>query len=135
MLCAMIFLAVFGCIEPPPPVEEWPVLVTWYDPALCWEEGMTINCDSVDSAHLLADGLPWDESDYGKVAACPPGWHYLYITLPTGTYLCRDTGPAIDCKFNPYHMEYVCHMDILSRGGIECNYCLLPVLRRSFYES
>lgn len=100
-----------------PDVDDVPILATWYNPALGG-----INCG--ESCHALADGLGWSGADYGRVAACPKGWHYLTLTFGNYEVLCRDRGGMINCSYNEWYRRWVCHVDIMARDGIDCNYCL-----------
>ncbi len=99
-----------------PDVDELPLLSTYYNPLLGG-----INCAADCSA--LADGLGWSESDFGRVAACPRGWHYQTVIFGSYELLCRDRGGMIDCLYNEFYRQWVCHVDVLARG-IDCNYCL-----------
>lgn len=94
-----------------------PILVTWYDPALGG-----INCD-VDCT-TLADGLGWDEFDYGRSAACLPTMLGGYVTFGGMTYRCRDTGGGIEVEYDGYWQRWVMRVDIMSDEPIDCNYCL-----------
>ena len=110
------------CVELPPdvplpdgepvcwPYAEMPILATWYNPAL---GGM--NCDAEDSCHLLSDGLPWSNDDYGHVAACIPEWHYSTVVTSSGTWHCRDAGSAVIVR-NHETFGWVIHVDVLRPG-------------------
>lgn len=104
-----------------PPINDIPLLTTWFNPLLCYE-GFWINCG--DEPMILADGLGWDESDFGNVAACPKGWHYLTVNFGEYSVLCRDRGGMINVVYSEYFRRWVIHIDVLSREAIPCNYCL-----------
>lgn len=85
-----------------PHTDTLPILVSWYDPALCYDEGgnviKNINCD--DDPTQLAT-MPMDERLYGRVAACHADWtkrfHTTVVILPgIGRFWCVDRGGRIE---------------------------------------
>jgi hypothetical protein len=95
-------------------LPQIPAFVNPYDPGLGG-----INCN--DDCLRLANGYEWQESDYGRLAACPPDLMACYVTFrndhdTAGPYLCYDTGGALlepvryDNKFDG---QLVQHFDVL----------------------
>lgn len=110
-----------------PPLEELPVLVTYYDPLTCINPNGTIevniNCDSDPTS--FADGTAVSALNYGNTAACIPEWLGREVTLVgLGTYTCHDTGGSITVAYNEYYEQWVIHMDIMLAAEPEYNYWL-----------
>jgi len=82
-----------------PPIEEMPLFLSWYDPALCDDNhGIMINCDSDPST--LAGGTAVTDEIYGVAAACIPEWFDMWLDIPgVGRRHCLDTGGAIQIVF------------------------------------
>jgi hypothetical protein len=94
IITCQIMIACIFPLDPPPPINEKPVLISWYDPAIGG-----INCDS--DCTVFADMTPVTDEAYGQVAACPVEWIGKRITIPqVGDYLCRDTGGAIRVTYD-----------------------------------
>lgn len=97
-----IALVLSGALEQlqQPPIEEMPLFLSWYDPALCQPEngGIMTNCDSNPAG--LAGGTAVTDDIYGKVAACLPGWFDRWITIDgIGRFHCLDTGGAVQVVY------------------------------------
>lgn len=113
-------MALFICsVEPPPPIETLPILVTWYDPALGG-----INCGG--GCDTLADGTKWNGSHYYTTAACLVEWRGGVVVFGDYSLTCRDTGGAIKRSWNEHYQRWVVHVDILAPADNPpaCNYCL-----------
>lgn len=114
-ICSFMALALLegiGCPPPRPPLMDMPIVVTYYYPELGG-----INCN--DDCGVLADNLPWDDGDYGRVAACPHELFYETIVIPgIGPLLCRDTGPAVKAVLHDAYKEWVFFVDILEKPGV-----------------
>ncbi len=121
MLIVCLLLGLLKCATPAPAIEEMPILVTWYNPALCYE-GLTINCDSDPS--VLADGQGWEVADYGRVAACIPQWLGRTIRFKNRELKCRDAGGMILPRWDDYHRAWVIPVDVLSQTAVTDNYWL-----------
>lgn len=111
-----------------PPVEELPVLVTYYDPLTCITPDGTIevniNCDSDPTR--FADGTAVSSANYGNTAACIPEWLGREITLEgVGTVTCRDTGGSIAVVYNDYYGRWVIHVDMMLPEEPSFNYWLV----------
>ena len=71
-----------------------------------------INCDS--DCSVMSDGLPWDESDYGNVGACPKELFYDWIFIDgIGWIHCRDWGEAMTIKYDARFGVTVIPVDVL----------------------
>jgi hypothetical protein len=82
----------------PPPIEEMPLFLSWYDPALCLNGGNPINCDADPS--VMAGGTAVTDDMYGYAAACIPEWFDRTLTIPgIGTRHCLDTGGDVKIAF------------------------------------
>lgn len=93
-------------------LEQYPVYITYY-----WPDAGGINC--WQDCSILADNKPWNEEDYGKVAACPMELYYQRLTITyIGTVHCRDTGPAVKVKYRPDLGGWVVSIDVLERVGV-----------------
>ena len=87
-------------IPTPPPVEQMPLFLSWYDPALCHDDngGILINCDSDPS--VMAGGTAVTDDMYGYAAACIPEWFDRVLTIPgVGQRHCLDTGGAVQITY------------------------------------
>ena len=93
-----ILVLVDECPPPLPPLEEVPLWLSWYDPALCYDEAgnviENINCNEDPSA--MAGGTAVTEAMYGYAGACLPQWFDRQIWIePIGLRHCLDTGGAV----------------------------------------
>ncbi|MCB1713584.1 MAG: hypothetical protein KDK05_00435 [Candidatus Competibacteraceae bacterium] len=85
------------CPPPLPPLEALPLWLSWYDPALCWENGRVIeniNCDADPTT--MAGGTAVSPEMYGYAAACVPVWFDQTVRVKgIGAWHCLDVGGAV----------------------------------------
>ncbi|MCA9930206.1 MAG: hypothetical protein KC419_17105 [Anaerolineales bacterium] len=81
-----------------PSLDEFPLWLSWYDPALCYDAAgniiENINCD-VNPANM-AGGTAVTSEMYGYAGACLPQWFDRHLMITgVGERQCLDTGGAI----------------------------------------
>lgn len=93
-----ILVMVDECPPPLPPLDELPLWLSWYDPALCYDAAgrviENINCNEDPST--MAGGTAVTEAMYGYAGACLPQWFDRQIEIEhLGLRHCLDTGGAV----------------------------------------